>query len=633
VPAILVPASGAILGAADAPGGLVTFSGTAVAGASVAVEVASVAVCHATAAADRTWSCQSTAALTEGVNEARATAKNADGTSPRSAAASFTLDLSLPPAPSVLVPAAGAHLAVDDLVSGLVTISGATVADRVVVLVDGQFVATVDASGGAWSVAWQPPSSGSYTAGARALSPAGNPSAPGVSIFTVSLARLASVLSDSADHPWPPVTSWGQSIPDPAAAVEVFVGQANSWVLDADLSLATGWGQQFGFAQLLGTRPTSAASFDVLSAEYLGNQLAYLPRDQQASGLTFLSPRFGAADGVVTAASSDGASMGEVALDGQRSAFLNGTSDSRLSQPFAFVDPSAVYTISWSQSVVFDPGPLATDTPPYAPQFQVVLRNGTGAALAPPLYVATASSHEPQTIGVPGLGGTASLSFELHAPAGSFAEIDDVTMIDPATGTSTLLPNGDFETAGLAPWTANGGSEAQNVRSAPRFFDPASAASTIRVTRTFYAPPAATWGRMVDVFENAGTAPVSTSAVYVLSRKESTPAAEKTQGGAALVAWDVSGMDRDVGLVFGKGTAYVSTGTDGWSFVVHDLVIPPGGKVAIVHFVVQLAEATAGIHVPADTDAECGKILAGFPGVDAYWQDLEPGAMKAVQNF
>jgi hypothetical protein len=236
-----------------------------------------------------------------------------------------------------------------------------------------------------------------------------------------------------------------------------------------------------------------------------------------------------------------------------------------------------------------------------------------------------------------GLPQYAVLQFELRSAAPGYAELDDLTL--SSTAGPIVLRNPSFD-AGFDGWaSALSSGSSQNVRSGAR--DVGAAGSALRVTRTFYAPSPAyaapTWGRMVDVFENTGASDVTTTVVYATLLGGLSPLAAVTQNGAAVVGWDGAAAVRDVGIVFGTGTAYVADGSP-FVFVTHDVTVPAGGRVALVHFVVQLGEAAGGAtsaSVPVDTDAECAAILAGFAELWStnYRAHLEPGVLELVQNL
>ncbi|MFL5416197.1 MAG: hypothetical protein ACJ78Y_09380, partial [Myxococcales bacterium] len=72
--------------------------------------------------------------------------------------------------------------------------------------------------------------------------------------------------------------------------------------------------------------------------------------------------------------------------------------------------------------------------------------------------------------------------------------------------------------------------------------------------------------------------------------------------------------------------------------VLHDLSVPAGARVALVHFVVQLGETAGGAsaaNFPRGTDDECAAVLNGFSslGVETYRRDLEPGIRDIVANL
>jgi hypothetical protein len=641
-PVILVPTNGAILGLADlTAAGQVTFSGTAQAGTSVSLEVDGVGVCTA-ATSGSSWSCS--ANLADGTHTARARATDAGGTSGYSSTVGFTLYAHAPATPTVLVPAAGAHLAAPGALSTLITISGtATAGIRVdVQLLDVDHLTTplsttIAADGnGAWTTHASVTVSARYTARARAVDAAGNASQWATSTFTMSLARTASVDSSAPV----PVTNWAQTVADAAglAGGEVFPGQANTWVVDTDFALGEGWGAQYTLGLQLSTGTvTTPVSHASLYSEWTGAAFMPFPADQAETEVTFLSPRFvGTTDGVVTAAASDGFAMGITTIAGAYSGFLNGTPDSRLSQAVTF-SAGVSYTISWTQEAFLWVGNLVgAAVAPYAPLYQVVLRDPSNDAILQTLFSSTADvvrSPETHTVSF-GVTTQALLSFELRGEAKSYAEID---LVDVNDGTSTnLIVNPGFETGVLDPWVANSGAESQNVQSGSRLLalDPLGAV-TVAVTRTIYSPPNETFARVVDVFENDGLSTVAGSAVYQTFLAGAVPLAAVDPSGAWVVGWDATGASRDVGHVVGNGAAYVAA-ADPYVYVVHDLVVPPHGKVAVVQFVVQLGEAAGGItvaNVPANTNAACGDIANGFPAADKYWRDLEPGVMQVIQNF
>ncbi|HEX9243792.1 MAG TPA: hypothetical protein VF875_15215 [Anaeromyxobacter sp.] len=460
----------------------------------------------------------------------------------------------------------------------------------------------------------------------------------------------------------PGISSFAQNVRAEDLLGELFPGQANSWVVDRDFSLAPGFGLEYGYAlQLWAGCTTAPASgdpailFDRLLDDWLASAsttalLHPFPYDQGAAEVTFLTPLLGTADGLVTAVVAAPIAGGsESALQGHASAFLAGTVDSRLVRTLALT-AGTTYSLSWIEEVSPAAGRLVGDAvAPWGPRWQVVLRDpSTGAALGDPLFVRTAETFEPSaphtasfsTSGLP--AHAVDLSFELRSAAsldalGTYAAVDAVTLA--TTGGPVPLPNGDFE-AGLAPWRAGGGGQSQNVRSAPRVLAlyPAGAV-TVAVTRIFYAPPAASWARLVDVFRNDLDVEVATTVVYATSHLGgSTTAWTSAAGGSALVGRDTAGGVRDVGIVFGSATGLVDPlgVVPDLAFVVHRVRLPPRGAAALVHFVVQVGEGatmTGADHATTATDAACEAIATGFRTQPSYREWLEPGVASLVQNL
>lgn len=458
----------------------------------------------------------------------------------------------------------------------------------------------------------------------------------------------------------PGVTSFGQSVPAEDDGGELFPGQANSWVLLPDFSLGQGYGLQVVWALQLwagAPRPAPAepaAAFDALLTDWMsGALLRPFPNQAAAADLTWLSPVFSAADGLVTALATTSISTaplaGVTALSGT-SGFLAGTADSRLVRTVELA-ADQTYTLTWRDERNPSEGALLGGAaPPHGPRYQVVLRSpADGALLGDPLFLSTsidfapAQAHTAVFSTTPGAipSGPVELSFEFRS--GATLDSSPAYAVVDAVGLSTVggalasFTNGDFE-SGLAPWRAGGTGQPQNVRSAPRTLsvDPAGV-STLVVTRTLYAPPAATWARLVDVFENGSDAEVATTVVYATQHAGATDAAwESAAEGRAVVGRDRLGLSRDVGVVFGAGIARFDPAslTPYYAFVVHPLRVPPRGAVALVHFVVQLGQGSVGAdHTPTGTLQVCQDIAAAVRSDPRYLADLEPGVLGLVKNF
>lgn len=443
----------------------------------------------------------------------------------------------------------------------------------------------------------------------------------------------------------PGLTSWGQTVPPEDESGSFFPGQANTWQLDGDFSLAGGFGWEYSAALQLAvgdvTPSPTVASLDDDWYSYLTTTTGLLhlaPWDQRADEITFLTPRFGTADGVVTATIAAGI-LGVPPLERDRSGYLNGTADSRLVRTVT-LDPDETYTLAWQHRFdMYDDVLLGAAEPPYGKRFQVVLRSPTtGAVLGDPLFVTTAmtsgvTSGTASFSTAPGAipAGAVDLSFELRSAAFGYAAVDAVALSTGA-GPVASFDNGDFE-SGVAPWRFEGGGESRNVRSGARAVDIDPAGATLTVTRTFYAPPTTSWARLVDEFRNDGDVPVTAKIVYYTILGGSAPGVALAAGGRAVVGRDTAGGTRDVGLVFGTGSAFFGDVSRPWEiFIVHDVTVPAHGRVALAQFVVQLGQGATGFdHPTTATDAVCAAIADGFPG--EYAQDLESGVLGRIANF
>jgi hypothetical protein len=520
VPVISAPAAGATIGSGALVGGQVPFSGTAEAGATVEVQVGGAVVATTTASGGGTWTAH--ANVSDGTRTAQARAIDGAGNaSALCAPVAFTVDTLAPAAPVLLAPQDGAALEWSDLrwPGGEVVFTGtAEPGSTVEVDVTGPAAGTataVAAADGTWSVGLAL-DGGSYTVRARAIDGALNASAYGGPIaFTLDRTMTAQPLP--VGWPYVSVTSWGQTTPVTAADAsglgELFPGQANSWVLDRDFSLGAGYGLQYSNALVLYSGvPTSPTSHASLLTDLLGNAFRAFPGDQAFSEATFLSPTLSADGGLRAWAIDHGASMGVPAIAGN-SAYLNGTASSVLGGYLLEFAPGETYTFGWTHQAVLDGGRLAgADAAPYAPSYQVVLRTPSSPmqVIGEPLFSSTTNVlRATESVTRSGLPQYAVLQFELRSAAPGYAEFDALTLSD-STG-PVALRNPDFE-SGADGWaTALSGGGSQNVRSGARAVG--GAGSSLRVTRTFHAPVTATWGRMVDVFENTGATDVTTTIV------------------------------------------------------------------------------------------------------------------------
>ncbi|ALC17644.1 hypothetical protein DSOUD_2916 [Desulfuromonas soudanensis] len=434
------------------------------------------------------------------------------------------------------------------------------------------------------------------------------------------------------------VTAFNQTIEamDLDFAIPPFPGQANYWDLGTDFSLGDGGDDQFD----------GALQLAIDGAPFPGNQLY--------SELAFLTPYLSTANGVKVAAVAE-SSPDFPSLSGLYSAWLAGTSDSRLQRTIDLRNVSGTLILTWNDQVFADSGDIAD--PSNVPYYQVVVRDAsTGLVLDTPLLYATSTTFNPSsapnhTADLSAYAGQIIiLSFETRGTnLIGYATVDDVSLT--SNGGANLLVNGDFETGDLSGWTTNAPQELQNVTSGVRTLE------GLNVTRSFYTVPNRLWGRWVDVFENPGVTPITVSVTYTtdLGHDNGTPGAGTgmiayTPGTTgALSSWDnlAGDRDRDLGLVFGRAEAVLFDAPsaigladgDDLITVTYNLTVPALGRRALVNFVVmngidtgEISSVTASTR-PVEIDAENMKILSGYGTDPQYQEGMTQEQIEAVVNF
>ena len=238
--------------------------------------------------------------------------------------------------------------------------------------------------------------------------------------------------------------------------------------------------------------------------------------------------------------------------------------------------------------------------------------------------------------------GSAVLSFEQDS--GGVARVRSVTV----NGTPTVAD---------ATWTGPALTVSQNILSG------AVPVDGLTVSRMFYTQPNQLWARWTDTFTNNTGAALTRTVNYDSTLGSDillgsiTPVlvgngviyATPGAGGKALTSWDRTGGidgDRDVGLVFGSGASlptYTSaTATAPGSTdirVSHTIVVPAGGSVTLVNFVILSGTDTGfGGTTPVTArataiDAVAADIATNFRSNVIYQRGMTQAQINTLKNF
>ena len=397
-------------------------------------------------------------------------------------------------------------------------------------------------------------------------------------------------------------------------------GMANYWDLDQDFSLSDGGNDQFDAALRLTVGSTN------------------FPYDQSQSDLTFYTPVFGAADGIMTVSVSSDTNTDYVPIAGTYSAYLYPTGNSIMQQTINLTAATGTVTLSFKISGHSYAGhiPGGPDT------FSVVARDTSGTQLAVLWYETNVVHTGTQTADLSAYKGSAIvLSFE-HKGQFSPIVIDDVFVTD---GVSTeFVTNGGFESGSLSPWTANTASNViQNITSGTRTLE------GLNVTRSFYTVPNKLWGRWVDVFSNPTGSDITTTITYYIDPGSDgygityyTPGT----GNKAYTSWDGDAYDRDIGWVFGNATSVTFTSASalhtsdgsGGNYAYFNITVPAGGKVAIVNFIIMDGTDTGltATDITAratEIDTAAAAIVTNFWTDSQYRNGMTQEQINAIVNF
>jgi hypothetical protein len=411
------------------------------------------------------------------------------------------------------------------------------------------------------------------------------------------------------------VTTITQKCPltDPTGG-EPFPLHANTWDIDVSMTLNDGWDDQWDPGP--GGDGPSSTSFTGPGTLNVGG--TDFPDDQTFGELTFSTPIFTSADGLVAAAVTGSAFAAPLA--GTMTAYLNALADARLQQTINLTGAVTPVNLTWTDQCGINTGGLPGD----ASHYQVVIRDTNGNLLftAATALTVSAATRTVGPVSLPvTLTGTIVLSFEQRSTprfgreTPAWTAIDNVSLKDNGGAGAERIVNGTFETGDLTGWASVAPGEPQNFTSGVRTF------GNIQVTRSFYTAPGALWSRFTDTYTNMSTtAAVTTTAVYTYNQGSDGGSEIYSPTGSALMgvsSWDTTTGDRDIGLVFGSGATSVSfsaTPTFGLTTapapapltsgddirIQYNLSIPANGVVTIVHFPIQDGIETA--QLPGVTD-------------------------------
>lgn len=498
--------------------------------------------------------------------------------------------------------------------------------------------------------------------------------------LTITYTRANPLLAtDITDAGQRGITIFPQTTPALDGVPELFPGQANFWDIDPDIAQFDGFWNQFEGNLVL--------AVDDLGA--VGEESFLL--DQRFAELTFMTPLLSALDGLKVASVADHADYAgpdpnftivfDPLVEGARSAWLNATADSRLQQTLDLRQASTPLTLSWRDEFLVQSGGFFDAPEDDIPYYRVMatdlttgvrteIFNGPRSDRGVVETAPVSRTRETRTANLDALAGKqVLLSFELRGGhqllddetyLGSYALIDNVSLRDGSNAEHVV--NGDFE-SGMTGWTANAGLQSQNLRSAPRIVN------GLTVTRHFYTVPNQLWARWTDVLENNTGAELTRQVVlrtFLGSAFKGIIYLDDANTPRALTSWDGTALvdlpDRDIGLVFGSPAvvfgnslpniaaaneginANISASaldTDDGSYtidIVHDVTIPAGGQVTLVHFALMTGVNTGASAVDTSArattiDTEIANILNSFCTNPRYRDGMTQLQLDTLQNF
>lgn len=351
--------------------------------------------------------------------------------------------------------------------------------------------------------------------------------------LVLQVADAGGTLPTLNSSPFDAVTTLGQfntfffqGIPAQDGEREAFPGSANMWDLYDFLYINDGFGDNLDGAVRL----------------YLGGSEVNIGQLDYTQ-LSFFGPIFTLADGLLVAAVAD--NNYDTPIAGTYSAMLAAPHNGAICQDLDLTNAMGTVTLNFSYEVS-NPGTNFTNQPQL---FYVVLTDLNDNLLD---TVFTLNSAGVGTVNFP-LTAYAGQQVRLCLGSTNFfpfgrpsAKVDNVSVMD--TSWTEFVLNGDFETGDLTNWQLRAIDAPQGVQT------PAITAAGLTVTRSFYTPPGATWGRHVDTLVNNTAAPITIEVAYETNLGSDGYGITTPVPGAetlALSTWDGLTTDRDLGWVHG----------------------------------------------------------------------------------
>ncbi|MCA9792623.1 MAG: hypothetical protein KC910_12540 [Candidatus Eremiobacteraeota bacterium] len=388
----------------------------------------------------------------------------------------------------------------------------------------------------------------------------------GLSVSTLATGLMLQVADAGAtlptlnSTPFDVVTTLGQfnsfffqGLPAQDGETEAFPGSANMWDLYDLLYINDGFGDNFD----------GAVRLYLGGSEVNVGQLDY-------TQLSFFGPIFSLADGLIVAAVADSSYASPLA--GTYSAVLAAPHNGAICQDLNLTNAVGTVTLTLDYEVQ-SPGSNFTNQPQF---FYVVITDLNDNLLDTAFTLGAAGSGTVNFALTPYAGQQVRLcvgSTDFFPYGRPSAKVDNVSVMD--ANTTEFVLNGDFETGDLTNWQVRAIDAPQGLQT------PAITAAGLTVTRTFYTPPGAMWGRHVDTMVNNTAAPITVEVAYETNLGSDGYGITTPVPGAetlALSTWDGGTTDRDLGWVHGGFVARtaVPASSIGASNGTNDLIVSHG---------------------------------------------------------